>query len=191
LTSSKTAHDRRIVFSLCSNAPVTREAPRGIDAAPFSACAMIHMCGTLFISSSQLRHTCVLKRRNVVFFLKEAARCLVCLVPVRSKNPPAFTYVVPIGYAYDGESINGHSTDGLQLRMMRERPEVCFSIGASDGIERWRSAHRVGVRGVDRPRCYARLADADGTLHPAHGARCESTGAHAAAPAESRGGRFD
>jgi nitroimidazol reductase NimA-like FMN-containing flavoprotein (pyridoxamine 5'-phosphate oxidase superfamily) len=36
------------------------------------------------------------------------------------------TYVVPISYAYDGAAIYGHSLDGLKLRMMRERPAVCF-----------------------------------------------------------------
>jgi nitroimidazol reductase NimA-like FMN-containing flavoprotein (pyridoxamine 5'-phosphate oxidase superfamily) len=36
-------------------------------------------------------------------------------------------YVAPISYVYDGESIYGHSADGVMLRMMRQ------STGALSG----------------------------------------------------------
>jgi nitroimidazol reductase NimA-like FMN-containing flavoprotein (pyridoxamine 5'-phosphate oxidase superfamily) len=37
-------------------------------------------------------------------------------------------YVVPINYAYDGESVIGHSADGLKIRTMRANPRVCFEV---------------------------------------------------------------
>ena len=37
-------------------------------------------------------------------------------------------YVVPINYAYDGESVIGHSADGLKIRTMRANPKVCFEV---------------------------------------------------------------
>jgi nitroimidazol reductase NimA-like FMN-containing flavoprotein (pyridoxamine 5'-phosphate oxidase superfamily) len=49
------------------------------------------------------------------------------------------TYVVPITYAYDGESIVGHSRDGMKLRMMRENPAVCVEVDHMDDLANWRS----------------------------------------------------
>ena len=44
------------------------------------------------------------------------------------------TYVVPVGYAYDGDSIVTLSPEGMKLRMMRENPRVCFEV---EHIEHW------------------------------------------------------
>ncbi len=49
------------------------------------------------------------------------------------------TYVVPITYAYDGERIICHSTQGLKIQMMRENPEVCFEVEQVDNLACWRS----------------------------------------------------
>jgi hypothetical protein len=49
------------------------------------------------------------------------------------------TYVVPVTYAYDGESIYGYTGEGMKLRMMRDNPEVCFEVEQIDDPSRWRS----------------------------------------------------
>ena len=54
------------------------------------------------------------------------------------------TYVVPITYAYDGESLIGHSADGLKLRMMRRNPFVCVEIDHLDDFANWRSVIAQG-----------------------------------------------
>ena len=38
------------------------------------------------------------------------------------------TYVVPITYVYDGDSIIGHSAPGKKIEMMRSNPRVCFQV---------------------------------------------------------------
>lgn len=49
------------------------------------------------------------------------------------------TYVVPVCYVYDGESIYGHSLDGLKLQMMRTNPIVCFEVDHMENMANWRS----------------------------------------------------
>jgi nitroimidazol reductase NimA-like FMN-containing flavoprotein (pyridoxamine 5'-phosphate oxidase superfamily) len=44
------------------------------------------------------------------------------------------TYVVPVSYVYDGESIYALSAEGMKLRLMRENPQVCFEV---EHVERW------------------------------------------------------
>jgi nitroimidazol reductase NimA-like FMN-containing flavoprotein (pyridoxamine 5'-phosphate oxidase superfamily) len=55
------------------------------------------------------------------------------------------TYIVPITYVYDGESIYGHSADGLKIRMMRGNPNVCFQVDQRDNLANWRSVIAWGV----------------------------------------------
>jgi nitroimidazol reductase NimA-like FMN-containing flavoprotein (pyridoxamine 5'-phosphate oxidase superfamily) len=55
------------------------------------------------------------------------------------------TYIVPITYVYDGESIYGHSADGLKIRMMRESPNVCFQVDQRENLANWRSVIAWGV----------------------------------------------
>ena len=54
------------------------------------------------------------------------------------------TYVVPVIYAYDGESFHVATVEGQKTRMMRRNPQVCFEV---DEYERgsWRSAIAQGV----------------------------------------------
>ncbi|GIU95976.1 MAG: hypothetical protein KatS3mg012_2433 [Gaiellaceae bacterium] len=72
------------------------------------------------------------------------------------------TYVVPIIYAYDGESLYVASVEGQKIRMMRERPRVCFE---ADEYERgsWRSVIAQGVyeelHGGDAERALELLAE--------------------------------
>jgi uncharacterized protein len=49
------------------------------------------------------------------------------------------TYVVPITYVYDGDSIVGHSADGMKIRMMREGPSVCVEVDHMDDMANWQS----------------------------------------------------
>ncbi|MBX3258282.1 MAG: pyridoxamine 5'-phosphate oxidase family protein [Labilithrix sp.] len=49
------------------------------------------------------------------------------------------TYVVPISYAYDGEHVYGHSSDGLKVRTMRFNPAVCFEVEQIDDLANWRT----------------------------------------------------
>jgi nitroimidazol reductase NimA-like FMN-containing flavoprotein (pyridoxamine 5'-phosphate oxidase superfamily) len=99
------------------------------------------------------------------------------------------TYVVPITYAYDGESLIGHSADGLKLRMMRRNPFVCVEIDHMDDLANWRSVIAQGrfedlkgdaaaaalvlLRERFRP---ARMSE---TSQPAHGLHPGETETHA------------
>jgi len=55
------------------------------------------------------------------------------------------TYVVPITYAYDGEGIIGHSSDGMKVRMMRENPNVCIEIDRMENPSIWQSVIARGT----------------------------------------------
>ena len=55
------------------------------------------------------------------------------------------TYVVPVTYAYDGESVYGHSGEGMKLRMMRRNPRVCFQVEHVEDISNWRSVIAWGT----------------------------------------------
>ena len=54
------------------------------------------------------------------------------------------TYVVPVIYAYDGDSLYVASVAGQKIRMMRESPEVCFEVDEYEAGS-WRSAIVQGV----------------------------------------------
>lgn len=70
-------------------------------------------------------------------------------------------YVVPITYAYDGESVYGHSGEGMKLRAMRADPRVCFEVEQIDNMANWRSVVAWGVfeelHGVDAEVALRRL----------------------------------
>jgi hypothetical protein len=55
------------------------------------------------------------------------------------------TYVVPITYVFDGESVYGHSADGLKISMMRANPQVCFEVDHRENLANWRSVVAWGV----------------------------------------------
>lgn len=48
-------------------------------------------------------------------------------------------YVVPITYAYDGEYIYGHTSEGKKIDMMRKNPSICFEVDVIDNMSNWRS----------------------------------------------------
>ena len=57
------------------------------------------------------------------------------------------TYVVPVIYAYDGESIFAVTTDGQKVTMMRENPRVCVEVDEYDvdGRGSWQSVIAFGA----------------------------------------------
>lgn len=54
-------------------------------------------------------------------------------------NSGGKTYIVPISFAYDGESIYAHTFEGLKVSMMRENPEVCFQVDSMEDMANWQS----------------------------------------------------
>lgn len=49
------------------------------------------------------------------------------------------TYVVPIGYAYDDQTIYGHTGEGMKINIMRKNPSVCFQVDHIENISNWQS----------------------------------------------------
>jgi len=49
------------------------------------------------------------------------------------------TYVVPITYVYEGDSVYGHTTIGQKVRMMRKSPDVCFEVEDITDMANWRT----------------------------------------------------
>jgi nitroimidazol reductase NimA-like FMN-containing flavoprotein (pyridoxamine 5'-phosphate oxidase superfamily) len=62
-----------------------------------------------------------------------------CVVGRIGVHADGRTYVVPVSYVYDGDSVYGHSADGLKIRMMRANPDVCFEVDEIDDMANWRS----------------------------------------------------
>ncbi len=50
-----------------------------------------------------------------------------------------FIYVVPISYAYDGNSIYCHTYKGKKVEMMRKNPNVCFQVDEMKDMANWKS----------------------------------------------------
>jgi nitroimidazol reductase NimA-like FMN-containing flavoprotein (pyridoxamine 5'-phosphate oxidase superfamily) len=55
------------------------------------------------------------------------------------------TYVVPVTYVYDGNSVYGHTRLGQKIRMMRANPNVCFQVDDIDDMANWRSVIAQGT----------------------------------------------
>jgi len=57
------------------------------------------------------------------------------------------TYIVPVIYGYDGESIVAVTTEGRKVSMLRENPRVCVEVDEYDidGRGSWRSVIAQGV----------------------------------------------
>jgi nitroimidazol reductase NimA-like FMN-containing flavoprotein (pyridoxamine 5'-phosphate oxidase superfamily) len=48
-------------------------------------------------------------------------------------------YVVPVSYAYDGNSIYVHTYDGMKVDAMRVNPNVCFEVDDYADMANWQS----------------------------------------------------
>ena len=60
-------------------------------------------------------------------------------------NANGKTYVVPISYAYQDQTIYAHTYDGMKVQMMRDNPNVCFQIDKMHGVADWESVITWGV----------------------------------------------
>ncbi|MDB5115346.1 MAG: pyridoxamine 5-phosphate oxidase [Mucilaginibacter sp.] len=49
------------------------------------------------------------------------------------------TYIVPINYVYEDNTIYAHSKKGMKINIMRKNPEVCFQVDAIDDLLNWES----------------------------------------------------
>lgn len=49
------------------------------------------------------------------------------------------TYIVPISYAYDGNYIYCHTTEGKKTAIMRTNPKVCFQVDEMKDMANWKS----------------------------------------------------
>jgi len=84
------------------------------------------------------------------------------------------TYIVPVGYAYDGEAIYAYSADGMKIAMMRKNPEVCFEVDHYASLTNWKSVVCWGrfeeLRGKDAERAIDLLTRrfADLTIQDEH-----------------------
>jgi nitroimidazol reductase NimA-like FMN-containing flavoprotein (pyridoxamine 5'-phosphate oxidase superfamily) len=54
------------------------------------------------------------------------------------------TYVVPVTYVYDGDSVYGHSVLGQKILMMRKAPDVCFEVDDIGDMANWMSVIAYG-----------------------------------------------
>ena len=60
-------------------------------------------------------------------------------------NADGITYIVPISYAYDGESVYMHTYEGQKMEMMRKNPDVCFQVDTMNDMANWRSVIAWGA----------------------------------------------
>ena len=49
------------------------------------------------------------------------------------------TYIVPISYAYDGNHIYCHTTEGKKTFIMRQNPKICFEVDEMKDLSNWKS----------------------------------------------------
>jgi uncharacterized protein len=49
------------------------------------------------------------------------------------------TYIVPVFYHYDGESVYGYTKEGLKTKITRENPSVCFQVDRIENMANWQS----------------------------------------------------
>jgi nitroimidazol reductase NimA-like FMN-containing flavoprotein (pyridoxamine 5'-phosphate oxidase superfamily) len=54
-------------------------------------------------------------------------------------NDGTLTYVVPISYAYDGQQIYCHTTEGLKVDILRKNPQVCFEVEQLESMANWQT----------------------------------------------------
>ena len=87
------------------------------------------------------------------------------------------TYVVPVIYAYDGESVYAVTTEGQKVAMMRANPQVCVEVDEydTDGRGSWRSVIAQGgfeeLDGDDAEQALAPLRERFGRAAPADSPR--------------------
>jgi uncharacterized protein len=50
------------------------------------------------------------------------------------------TYVVTMTYAFDGDAIIGHTSEGMKVDILRHNPNVCFEVSKIENMSNWQSA---------------------------------------------------
>lgn len=55
------------------------------------------------------------------------------------------TYITPVTYVYENNSIYGHTDYGMKVRLMRENPNVCFEVEQIRSMANWRSVIAWGT----------------------------------------------
>ena len=50
------------------------------------------------------------------------------------------TYIVSLTYAFDGDSIIGHTSEGMKIEILRHNPKVCFEVSKIENMSNWQSA---------------------------------------------------
>ena len=79
-------------------------------------------------------------------------------------------YVVPTTYVYDGESILGHTTEGMKINLLRENPECCFEVDVMKDLANWRSVIAWGtyeeVTGEDADKVIDKLINTIAPMMP-------------------------
>jgi uncharacterized protein len=55
------------------------------------------------------------------------------------------TYIFPLTYVFDGQSIIGHTSEGMKMDMLRAHPTVCFQVDKIDNMKSWQSVIAWGI----------------------------------------------
>ena len=78
------------------------------------------------------------------------------------------TYIVPISYAMDGESLVGWTSPGCKVEMMRKNPVVCVQLDDVKDLTDWRSVVAHGrfeeLTGSESARAMRLLIDKYGPI---------------------------
>lgn len=72
---------------------------------------------------------------------------------IACNQPGAHPYLVPLAYAYDGESVYAVSGPGRKLDLMRADPRISFEVDRVEQSDRWQSVVANGE--------YEEVSDAD------------------------------
>jgi uncharacterized protein len=81
-------------------------------------------------------------------------------------------YVVPMNYAYDGESLYLFTTEGMKTSFMEANPEVCLQVEQVENARSWQSvmvtgrAERITAQG-ERESAMQLITRTNPTLTPA------------------------
>ncbi len=64
---------------------------------------------------------------------------------IACNQPGERPYLVPLAYAYDGESVYAVSGPGRKIDLMRADPQISFEVDQVEQSDRWESVVAAGV----------------------------------------------
>jgi nitroimidazol reductase NimA-like FMN-containing flavoprotein (pyridoxamine 5'-phosphate oxidase superfamily) len=81
-------------------------------------------------------------------------------------------YVVPMNFAYDGESVYFFTTEGMKTENMEQHPEVCLQVEEIEDAAHWQSVMVFGraerlERAEDAEHAMQQITRSNPTLTPA------------------------